>query len=82
MTGDVFATALQQQLGSTQFVGKICGGSEDLFFSIQLTPGKPSLSAVLKSKGYDSCSLWEVALDDDRMTRHVSALPDYRLLSR
>jgi hypothetical protein len=69
-----FANALQDQLGSRQYVGKLTNDFGDAFFSIELQSHRPNLTVMYKGEYADDCSLWELIMTDDAMTRHVSTL--------
>lgn len=67
-----FANALHDQLGSKQYVGKLTNDRGDAFYSIEIQSHRPSLTIMYKDKLLDdSCSLWEIIMSDDVMTRHV-----------
>jgi hypothetical protein len=69
-----FVEALRNQLGTSQFVGKITQDNSEAYFCIQLKTAKPTLKLLFNSSLTNSCSSWEFNLLDSCMLKHVSML--------
>ncbi len=71
-----FASGLRDEFNSDHYVGCIRDGRVEAYYTLHFTNANPHILLIIdQSKGNKNlCSLWEAALSDEKILKHVSLL--------